>query len=170
MDDLGAVHVGGELLDELCALDGDVGDAVAVEPEDDPPLQGRRRVVQMHDRALGPHQALEGALDEMIAALGEHLHGDVVRDQVLVDELAQEIELRLRSGRETDFYFLEAHIHQHLEHAQLLAGVHGVDEGLVAVSQIHAAPHRRLGDDAAGPLPIRELDGLEGLIFLDGHQ
>ena len=63
----------------------DVGDAVAVQAEDDPPLQRRGRVVEVDDRPLGAAERLVGALDQVLAALGQHLDGDVVGDQVLLD-------------------------------------------------------------------------------------
>ena len=40
--------------------------------------------------------------------------------------------------------------------------VHGVHKGLVAVPQVHRAPHRGLGDDLVGPGAARNLLGLEG--------
>jgi hypothetical protein len=49
----------------------------------------------VHDRALGAAQRLEGALDQVLAALGQHLDGDVVGDVVLLDELAAEVEVGL---------------------------------------------------------------------------
>src|SRR5690349_22396931 len=36
-------------------------------------LQDRRRVVEVHDRLLGPADRVEGALDEVVATLGQHL-------------------------------------------------------------------------------------------------
>ena len=65
------------------AVDGDLLDARAVEAEHDAALRGRRRVVQMHDRAPGALQRLERALDQRRARLRQHLHVDVVGDQVL---------------------------------------------------------------------------------------
>ena len=71
---------------------------------------------------------------------------DVVRNQVVLDQLAHEIEVGLRRGRETDLDFLEAGLHQQVEHAPLARGVHRLDQRLVAVAQIDAAPQRRRGD------------------------
>ena len=46
-----------EPLAELGAADGQVRDAVTVEPEDDPPLRDRGRVVEMDDRASAPRRS-----------------------------------------------------------------------------------------------------------------
>jgi len=57
---------------------------------------------------------------------------------------ADEIEIGLRGGREkTDLDLLEAHLYQKVEHAPLALGAHRLDESLVAVTQIDAAPDRR---------------------------
>src|SRR5581483_3325544 len=58
---------------------------------------------------------------------------------------------------------------QRVEHAALALRPHGLDERLVAVAQIDRAPDRRLGDGAAGPLAIGQVDRLEGAVFLNGH-
>ena len=91
-----------------------------------------------------PAMRLVGALDQLVAALGQHLDGDVVGDQVLLDELAHEVEVGLAGRREPDLDLLEAHGHERLEHPQLADRVHRVDERLVAVAQVDRAPPRRL--------------------------
>ena len=60
-----------------------------------------------------------------------------------LDQQPHEVEVGLRSRRETDLDLLEADPHQHLEHAQLALGVHRLDQRLVAVAQVDAAPDRR---------------------------
>ena len=57
------------------------------EPKTTRALQGAGRVVQVDDRLLGAAQRLEGALDQLVAGLGQHLDGDVVGDQVVLDQL-----------------------------------------------------------------------------------
>ena len=145
-----------ELAAELGGLDGDGGDAVLVEPEHDASLEHRRRVVEVHD---GPRRALDalvGALDQIGAALHEHLDGDVVGDQVLFDELAHEVEVGLRRRREADLDLLVAHLHERLEHLALAHRVHRVDERLVAVSEVDRAPARRLLELDVGPAAVRD--------------
>jgi hypothetical protein len=107
------------LLAQPRTLDGDVGDAVLVEAEDHAPLQRGGRVVEVDDGLLGALDRLVGALDQLFAGLGEHLDDDVVGDQVVVDELADEVEVGLARAREADLDLLVAHLHEELEHGQL---------------------------------------------------
>ena len=116
-----------------------------------------------------PLDALEGAPDQELAGLGEDLDGHVLGNSVFFDQLAREVEVGLRRGREADLDFLEAHVDEGLEHVQLAPAVHRVDERLVAVAQVDAAPHRSARDGAARPLPIRQVDRLEPLVLLDRH-
>ena len=90
----------------------------------------------MQDRALGTLDRLEGAADQFLARLGQHLDGDVVGDHLLLDDLADEVEIGLRGGRESDLDLLEAHADQELEHAALALGPHRLDQGLVAVAEV----------------------------------
>ena len=47
--------------------------------------------------------------------------------------------------------------------------VHRVDEGLVAVAQVHAAPARRLGQSAIGPRAVGQVDGHRRAVLGKGH-
>ena len=87
---------------------------------------------------------LEGAADDVVAALGQHLHGDIGGNHILFDQGAQELVLGLTGGGEAHLDFLEADLHQHLEELQLFCKAHGHDQCLVAVAQVHAAPCRGL--------------------------
>ena len=78
----------------------------------------------------------------------EHLDRHVVGDPVVVDELADEVEVGLARCRETDLDLLEPHRDQRLEHVQLARWVHRIDQCLVAVAQVDGAPQRCLVDDA----------------------
>ena len=105
----------------------------------------------MHDRPVGALQALVGALDQLGPALRQDLDRDVVGDEVLLDELADEVEVGLARRREADLDLLEAHLHDRLEHPQLAGRVHRVDERLVAVAEVDRAPPGRLLDRPARP-------------------
>ena len=74
----------------------DLGDARLVEAEYDSPLQHRRRVVEVDDGPRGTLDALVGPLDQFRPALNEDLDGHVVGDQILFDQLADEVVVRLR--------------------------------------------------------------------------
>ena len=168
--DLGLVgDLLGVLLAQLRTMHGDVLDALLVEAEDDASLQGRRGVVEVHDRLLGAADRLEGALDEVLARLGQHLDDDAIGDHVLLDEHAHEVEVRLGGGREADLDLLEAHRDEELEHLLLARGRHRIDEGLVAVAEVDGAPAGRLGDDGRGPGAVGQVDGAVGAIALPRH-
>ena len=75
------------------------------------------------------------------AALGQHLDGDVVGDRALLDDLADEVEIRLAGRREADLDLLVAHADQQVEHAALRARLIGSIRGLVAVARRSTAHH-----------------------------
>ena len=118
----------------------DVDDALPVGAEHHVALQHARRVVEVHDRLLGAADRLVGAVDEVLARLRQHLDGDVIRDQVLLDELPHEVEVGLARRREADLDLLVAHPHEQVEHDALALGAHRVDERLVAVAEVDGAP------------------------------
>lgn len=97
----------------------------------------------MHHRAGRALEGVEGSADDMVAALGEHLHRHVVRDEVPFDERAQKFVLRFAGGGEPDLDLLEAQLDEKTEKIQLFLQAHGHDKALVAVAQIHAAPDGR---------------------------
>jgi hypothetical protein len=150
-------------------VDGDVDDAGAVGVEDHPPLQGAGGVVEVHDGLLGAAQGLEGALDQLVAGLREHLDRDVVGDQVVLDELPDEVEVGLAGRREADLDLLVAHLDQEFEHPPLAVGRHRVDEGLVAVAEVHRAPARSDGRDLLRPGAVGQHHGGEGGVAMDRH-
>jgi hypothetical protein len=127
----------------------------------------------VHDRLLRPADRVVGALDQVVAALGEHLDRHVVGDVAALDEFAAEVEVGLAGAREADLDLLVAHLDQQLEHPQLAVGVHRVDERLVAVAQVDRAPARRLGHDACrarcGPAARPDLL-LEGEVLRERHR
>jgi hypothetical protein len=128
----------------------------------------RGGVVQVHDGARRALQRLEGALDQWLARLRQHLDGHVVGDQPLVDQLAHEVELGLRRRRKADLDLLEADLHQHLEHAQLARRVHRLDQRLVAVAQVDAAPQRRRVITASGQVRSVRRTGAKGRYLVAG--
>ena len=101
----------------------------------------------MHDGAPHPAQRFIRAGDEFGTRLGEHLDDHIVGNQFLLDQFTDKIEIGLRGGRKPHLDFLEADFYQHVEHAAFSARVHGLDQRLVAVAQIHAAPRGRCGND-----------------------
>ena len=112
--------------DEIGRLDGD----------------RKRDVGRQNDGATCAAQALDRAADQFLARLRQHHQRDVVRHQLLLDEISHGLEIRVGCGRETHFDFLEADADQRLEQPLLGLAAHGLEERLVAVAQIRAAPHR----------------------------
>ena len=107
----------------------------------------------MDDGAGRTLDGLKRLTDDVVAALGQHLDGDILGDAVAVDELAQELVLSLAGGRETNLDLLEADLDQHIVEFQLFVQAHRDDQALVAVAQVHAAPGRGLFDVVLfGPL------------------
>src|SRR5437763_9901908 len=96
----------------------------------------------MHYCSSRPSDGMECSTDQFGARLREHLDGDIRGHEVALDQLAHEIEIRLRSGGKANFDLLEAELDQKIEHTALALGTHGLDECLVAVAQIDAAPDR----------------------------
>src|SRR4249920_447028 len=116
------------------ALDGYVHDAFAVGTEDDSSLQCGGGVIQVDDRPPSTMQRLEGALDEVVASLRQHLDADVIRNHVALDELADEVEVGLARGREPDLDLLVAKTAEELEDPPLARRRHRVDQRLVPVA------------------------------------
>src|SRR5205085_717290 len=46
---------------------------------------------------------------------------------------------------------------------------HRLDQGLVAVAQVDAAPQRRAADDLRRPAPVGQIDGRKGTVFMGRH-
>ena len=161
------VKVLGQLADELGARDGDVDDPRHVLLKDHLALQGGGGIVEMDDDVFRAADSLKGLVDQMLARLYQHLDGNVVGDMAALDELAADLVFGFRGGGEPDFDLLEAHIAQGLEEFKLLLEVHRIDQRLVAVAQIDAAPDGRFVDDAVRPLPIGEIDLLKGDVLLE---
>ncbi len=165
---LGLRMLGRQILDQLRALDGDLHDLVALHIEHHAAEHRRDRVVDVDDRALGANGRFDGAANQLIARLGQHDDGDVVRDVLVVDQHAHEIEVGLRGGREAHLDLLDADLDQHFEEAQLLLRAHRLDQCLVTVAQVGAHPDRRRGDGAAWPLAVCQVDGREGTVLGGG--
>src|SRR5699024_93165 len=134
---------------------------------------GRRRVVEVDGRHLRADEGFDGAFDEVLSRLGEHGDAHIVGNRVLVDDLADEVEVDLAGGGETDLDLLEPETHEQIEHLPLSVGGHRIDQGLVAVSQIGAQPPRSLADGLIGPGAVAHVQGdalLEGLVLAERHR
>lgn len=53
-------------------------------------------IVEMDDCFLGASERLERAANQRLPGLCKHLDGDIVRDQLVVDQVAKKVEFNLR--------------------------------------------------------------------------
>ena len=166
---LGAGVLLAEAADELGRLDRDIAHLVAAHAEDDLALGRVGRGVEVDDRLAHALQRLEGAADEVLAGLDEHLYGDVARDEPFLDQLAGEGELGVRGRGEADLDLLEAHLAKHAEHLVLLPDAHRDGQGLVAVAQVDRAPVGSAVEDGVRPASVLEDDGLERTVLALGR-
>ena len=161
----------GHLIDEVGGVDGDLLHARHVGAEHDLPLKGGGGVIEVENDVLGAPDGLKGLFNEVFPGLHQHLNGHVIRDVAALDELAADLIVGVGGGGKADLDLLDADlVHQHMEHLQLFLHVHGVNEGLVAVSQIHGAPLGGMGDEVVRPGAVLNGLGLEGnILFVAFH-
>ena len=163
--DIAALQHAQPVLDHVGAIDGDLLHPRLIFLEHHAALQFRCRVVQMDDHVLGAGHTLEGALDQMLPALGQNLDGDVVGDMAALDQLADKVEVGVGGRWEADLDLLEAHTDQGVEHPHFAGAIHRVDQSLIAVPQIHGTPDRRLVDHRVRPGAVGQSDGGIGAVF-----
>ena len=77
---------------------------------------------------------LKGSLDQVLTALYQNLHPNIIRNHPPLYQLTQKIILNLGSCRKSYLNLLKAHLHQHIEKFHLLFHNHGLDQRLVAIS------------------------------------
>jgi len=104
-------------------------------------------------------QCLECAANQRLASLRQHLHGNIRRNAPRFDQFTAKIKIRLRGGGKSHFDFLETQLDQQIEHFVLALRIHRVNQRLISVAQVNAAPDRRLVDDFARPSAVVQLDG-----------
>ena len=95
-------------------------------------------VVDVEDGAFGTNHRFHCSLDKIITSLGHDHGGDVVRNQIVVDQMPDHIEVDLRGSGKAYLDFLETNAHQFLEEVQFGCHTHGFKNRLVAVAQIGA--------------------------------
>ena len=108
----------------------------------------------MYDRLFAPLYRFKSALQKFFPALGQNLHDHVVWNQFSVYKLAQKIKFNLTCSREADLYFLKTEFNQIIKKLYFFGHDHGINQRLIAVAQIHAAPDGRLFNLLVGPLPL----------------
>src|SRR5207249_1997677 len=86
------------VLDHLRPTHRQVNDLLRRHAEDDAALRRRGGIVKVDNDFSRAGERLEGALDEVLARLDQHLEPDIIGRAVLLDEPAVEGELGVRSG------------------------------------------------------------------------
>ena len=158
-----------QLPDELGGVHGDLGDAGHVGVEHHLPLEGGGGVIEMEDNVLGSVYGLKGLADQMLSGLDQHLDGHVVGDVAALNEGADKLIFGLGGGGEAHLDLFHTDIHQRVEQLQLLLHVHGINEGLVAVPQVHGAPDGGRLQFLVGPGALFHFQRDEGdVLFLCG--
>jgi hypothetical protein len=152
--EVGARLLVGQAPDRPGGLEGEGHHLVAGLAEHQAAEHRRGGVVEVDDGSPGAPQGGEGALDERLAGGGQDLQGHPGRDPVLLDQPADEVELGLRRRGEADLDLTEADGHQQLEHPPLALAVHRLDQRLVPVAQVGAAPDRGAVEHPARPAPV----------------
>ena len=84
-----------QLFHQLRAFHGDLLDLLLALAEHLLPLGDTHGIVKMDDGAGRALAGFKGLADDMLPALGQHLHRDVLRDHVVLDQSPQELILRL---------------------------------------------------------------------------
>ena len=120
----------------------------------------------MHDGPPGAFQSLETAPDQRFARRHQNRYRDIVRYQPLLDQQADKVIIGLGGRRKADGNLLETDPDQELEESRFLLDGQGIDQRLIAVAQILAAPDGRLFDPLVGPLPLRQTDDWIRLVLM----
>ena len=144
-------------LHHLRSFHRDPGDLLPFHMEDHVALQGGGGVIDMHDRLLASFNGLKGTRYQLLTALCQHLDDHIIRNELTVDQLAQKIKFNLAGCRKTDLDLLKAKFDQIIEKFDLLGNHHRIDQRLIAVTQIYAAPDRRFHDLVRRPFSFRIL-------------
>ena len=140
-------------------------DLVFIHAENNAAHDRRSSVVEMNDGPFRTFERFEGAANQGLPGLRENLNRHIVWHQSVINEAAHKIKLYLRRRRKTDFNFLETNLYQRLEHFDLARNVHRLNQGLIAIAQVNAAPHWRLRQHRVRPGTVTEMQGGKGPVF-----
>ena len=99
-----------QLLDQLCAVNGDLLDLFLGLPEDLLTLGNGSGIVEVDDGIGCALAGVESLADDVLTALGQHLNGYIIGNHVVVDQSTQELELCFGCGGEANFNFLKANL------------------------------------------------------------
>ena len=123
-----------QFLQKLRSLDGYPFDLLLVLFEDLLTLREGGRVVHMHNGLFASLQRLKRLADDVLTRLCQHLHGDIVGNQIFLNQPAEKHVFRLGSGRETHLNFLKTNLAEQLEKLNFCIQIHGNYQRLIAIS------------------------------------
>ena len=83
------------------------------------------------------------SLDDMLSCLCQYLDRYIIRNHVFFDQGSHKLIFCLGSSRESNLDLLKSNIYQHLEKLQLFIQTHRLDQCLISITQINAAPDWR---------------------------
>ena len=156
-------------LNLLCACNCQINGFLHGIAENNISLQGGGGVIQMYDCFFCTLQCFEGFMDDVGSALCQHLYGNIIGNQVVVNQASCKFKFGIACRREADFDFLKPCIHQKLEEFQFFGQVHGDFQGLVAVSHVNAAPYGCFCDGVAWPFAVGHVHCGVGSVFCVVH-
>ena len=81
------------LFNQARTIDGNIANAISIETENVFPLHRRGAVVKVHHGPLDTLERGKSFLYEIRSRLHQHLHGDVIRDAILLNQFPQKGEI-----------------------------------------------------------------------------
>ena len=86
----------------------------------------------------------KGLSDNMLSCLCQYLDGYIFRNQILIDQCAQESIFCFRCSRKSYFDLFKTNLYKQLEKLHLLIKTHRDHQRLVAITKIYRTPCRSL--------------------------
>ena len=120
----------------------------------------------MDNRLVDAAQSFVGTFYDVLARLGQNLDGDILRNELVVNQIPGEFKFRIGGSWKANFDGLETKVNQVLEKAQLLVEVHGDFQSLVAITQVKTAPDGCFGQGLVWPLAVWQVDRCKRQVFV----
>ena len=120
----------------------------------------------MEDNILDTLDGLKGFIDQMLTALTQNLHTYIIRNHLTVYQCPKEIIFQLGCGRKTNLNFLESQLYKQVKEFQFFFNHHRLDQRLVTISEVDAAPDWRFLNLFIRPLPFFIIQYRYTFIFL----
>ncbi len=109
----------------------------------------------MNNRLVTAPDGFKSSLYLLFPALCQHLDANILRYHLPVHKLAQKIIFDLARRRKSYFDLTKAQLNQMLEHLNFFMHYHRINQRLVSIPKIHAAPYRRFPYLFSRPFPFR---------------